>query len=280
MKISKVWFIILFHCIVAVVIMWVQHGKEVDAPQAVVAAANNNLEETNKTLAIKQGQLAQVPPAIAPASSAQQSSMPANREELQARLRQHEGDFKQLAAVEQEMKETLPTAPPLAEESSRSISKGHFEEARLQSMDALSVRCPLTLNVVPNPATPADIKRLRVWTGRDNSKELSVAVLVLEALETSTVSLDASVNGAINSMTNKGGEPKQSVLDMKVSGLPAKRCSFSVVSHRRSLHMEMMAIQNAKTIYIVQTMFSGEDPLGRELATAIVDSAKVIPDQP
>jgi hypothetical protein len=63
-------------------------------------------------------------------------------------------------------------------------------------------------------------------------------------------------------------------MDLKISDLPAKKCSISGLAQGQPIFFEMVFIVKAQRMYMLMAVFS-KDPQAREMANAILASAKV-----
>lgn len=184
------------------------------------------------------------------------------------------GLAEQLAAAEQ----TIQTAKFLPVEATGKRAGGtmdHVGVSGIQTMQGLSINCPIPLHSVA-PPTPPGISQMMGWEAKDDSKGLEINVAVSDALEGSTPNLDGGVAGAVASLEKAGiSNLTKSVMDLKVSDLPGKKCSISGLVQGQPIFFEIAIIIKAQRMYMVMAIFSNKDPQAREVANAILGSAKV-----
>lgn len=183
------------------------------------------------------------------------------------------GLAEQLAAAEQ----TIQTANYSGARSTGKPfkqTKDHIGSPGVQTMEGLTINCPIPLQTA-NVQTPAGLRQMLGWEGKDGSKGIEINVAVSDALESTTLNLDGGVAGAVANLEKSGiSKLSKSDMDLKISDLPAKKCSISGIAQGQPIFFEMVFVAKAQRMYMLMVVFS-KDPQAREMANAILSSAKV-----
>lgn len=184
------------------------------------------------------------------------------------------GLAEQLAAAEQTIR-TARYSPSAASSIPMGTSKDQFGASGLQTMQGFTINCPMPLSAVQTQ-TPPGMRQMMGWEAKDGTKGIEVNVMVSDALESSVLNLDGGVAGAVANLERSGiANLTKSTLDVKVSDLPAKRCSISGLAQGQPIFFEMLMIIKGQRMYMALVIFSNSDPKARETANAILASAKV-----
>lgn len=184
------------------------------------------------------------------------------------------GLAEQLAAAEQTIQTanysgTRSTGKPLTQ------SKNHIGVSGVQTMEGLTINCPMPLSSA-GLQTPPGVRQMMGWEAKDALKDIEINISVTDILESSTLSLDGGVAGAVANLEKAGiSNLTKSVMDVKISDLPGKKLSISGLAKGQPIFFEMVIIVNKKRMYTVLAVFSNKNPQAREAANAILASAKV-----
>ena len=185
------------------------------------------------------------------------------------------GLAEQVAAAEQAI-QTAKYAPVPGGRSDSRASADNFGVPGLQTVQGLTINCPIPLSRAPTPAqTPAPVK-LQLFTGKEPVKEIDAVVMVMDGPSGKKIDLEKVVQDSINETIKSGlSKASHSMMDLTVSGHSAKKTSLSGISSGQPCFIESLYIQSDGRIYMVQIGFTAQDPKNRETVTAILSSAKV-----
>ncbi|MFO1439760.1 MAG: hypothetical protein U1F81_15670 [Verrucomicrobiaceae bacterium] len=185
------------------------------------------------------------------------------------------GLAEQIAAAEQAV-QTAKYAPVPGGRSDSRASADNFGVPGLQTVQGLTINCPIPLSRAPTPAqTPAPVK-LQLFTGKEPVKEIDAVVMVMDGPSGKKIDLEKVVQDSINETIKSGlSKASHSMMDLTVSGHSAKKTSLSGISSGQPCFIESLYIQSDGRIYMVQIGFTAKDPKNRETVTAILSSAKV-----
>jgi len=184
------------------------------------------------------------------------------------------GLAEQLEAAEQTL-QTAKYSPVAPSTKPAMASRDQIGTSGVQTMQGLSINCPMPLTSVQTP-TPPGIRQMMGWEAKDGTKGIEVNVMVSDALESAVLSLDGGVAGAVTNLEKAGiAKLTKSEMDVRISDLPAKRCSISGLAQGKPIYFEMLILNKEQRMYMVLVVFSSNDPGVRETANAILTSAKV-----
>lgn len=183
------------------------------------------------------------------------------------------GLAEQLAAAEQ----TIQTANYSGARSTGKPfkqTKDHIGSPGVQTMEGLTINCPIPLETVEVPPLPG-IRQSHVWEGKDGSKGIKITVGVSDGFQGTTFSFDAGAARAIENLEKSGiTKLSKSEIDLKISDLPAKKYSISGLSQGQPIFMELVIIVKDLRTYTILAAFF-KNPQAREMANAILFSARV-----
>ena len=355
METGKFFFIIAFVSAVAGVFSFVHYFQGVDSANAVLIESKSKLAQLKESLVVRQGEWAKIEAVAVKAKEAATKEAPLLQEldELKAKFRRAEGDFKcmvssirssvekvratavgseypevqlttgkilklakikkmdamnisfihadgftivpydqlpeeirerfdmggnglaeQVAAAEQ----TIQTAKysPVEGRSRSGSGVDKFGAPGLQTVQGLTIDCPIPLSRAPTPAqTPGPVK-LQLFAGKELVKEIDAAVMVMDGPSGKKIDLEKVVQDSIDGTIKSGlSKASHSMMDLKVSGHPAKKASISGISSGQPCFIESLYIQSDGRIYMIQIGFTTKDPKNRETVNAILSSAKV-----
>jgi hypothetical protein len=148
-----------------------------------------------------------------------------------------------------------------------------------QELSGLLIQCPVKLaeasksprNESPTKENP--IKQITVYKGK--SGDIDISVSLVEFMDGLDLSLQGAADGSANSISALKGvsNPKYQTTDLTISGLPAKRLSYSATRFEKELCVEGLYLIKGQQMWTVNANFPGSSKESRPLAEAILSSA-------
>lgn len=140
----------------------------------------------------------------------------------------------------------------------------------------ITLKSPLALTEIPYSMNVPAVAEVKRFEGK-RPDELEISVAYFRYVAGTAVDLDAAAAGSLKSLSAMEGmtNPQQQARDIKISGYPAKRLSFSARRFGGEVSAESLILYNGEKMWVVQIVFTNKSKGAGPVAESILSSVQV-----